>query len=182
MTDGPAAPVSRTLFVNGTVGSGKTTVLDHLGDLLEEEGTPFTLLDLDGLRRSWPTPEDDRFNVELELANLTAVARNALTRGPRVVVLAGVLEHQGLRRRYEEAVGTPVVVVRLAVEPALLRARLRGRYPDPDQDRHLRWHLARAAELDTVLRRNQVDDHVVQTGEDTPRQVAQRVLQAVGWR
>lgn len=175
------SPGARALFVNGTVGVGKTTVLDHLGDAFEAAQVPFALIDLDWLRRSWPAPEEDPFNLGLELANLAAYCRNLVSGGPRTVVLAGVLEDPAVRARYEHAVGSPLVVVRLSVDEAHLVARLRGRYPDPDRGAHLEWHLHRTLEMERALQRADLDDAVVEVADSTPREVAHLVLRAAGW-
>jgi adenylylsulfate kinase-like enzyme len=70
---------ARALLITGTVGSGKTSVADALGDLLSGAGIPNAVIDIDGLRRAWPSPPDDPFQVELALRNLRAVARNEET-------------------------------------------------------------------------------------------------------
>ena len=45
------------MLINGTVGAGKTSVAEMVGDLLTEAGMPNAVIDLDWLRRSWPSPE-----------------------------------------------------------------------------------------------------------------------------
>ena len=80
------------LLINGTVGAGKTSVAEMVGNLLTEAGVPNAVIDLDWLRRSWPSPEGDRFNVAMALRNLRAVARNYQDAGAVRIVLAGVIE------------------------------------------------------------------------------------------
>ena len=79
------------LLLNGTVGSGKTAVADALGDLLADREIPHAVIDLDWLRRAWPSPPGDPFNHAMTLRNLTAVATNFLAAGAERLVLAGVL-------------------------------------------------------------------------------------------
>src|SRR5258708_347501 len=55
------APV-RALLLSGPVGSGKTTVLLALGELLEERGEPYALVDLDWL--AWGQPAPGTLRVE----------------------------------------------------------------------------------------------------------------------
>jgi adenylylsulfate kinase-like enzyme len=43
---------ARALLLTGTVGAGKTSVADALGDLLTEAAVPNAVLDLDWLCRS----------------------------------------------------------------------------------------------------------------------------------
>lgn len=44
-----------TFFLNGSVGVGKTTTAEAVGDLLAERGIPHAVIDLDVLRRVLPT-------------------------------------------------------------------------------------------------------------------------------
>lgn len=55
------------LFLNGTVGPGKTTVANAMSAM---ETTPHALTNLDAIRRFSPTSERDPFNHELELEHL----------------------------------------------------------------------------------------------------------------
>lgn len=173
MAPGPA------IFVNGTVGVGKTTVADHLGDLCEKAGSPYSAIDLDALRRSWPPPVGDPFNLDLELANLASLRGNDPEPEGRTVILAGVLEDPVVRGRYEQALGTSMVVVRLVARPEVVRARIDGRYPDPAQRRHLEWHQERAVELAHLLDEADLDDHVLDVSDLSPRDAARAILRLV---
>ena len=98
-------PHRAALLVTGTVGAGKTTTVQAIGDVLGERGVSHAVIDLDWLRRAWPPPRDDPFQQALELRNLAAVARTYLDAGAVRLVLAGVLEDPADRAGYEEAVG-----------------------------------------------------------------------------
>jgi Ni2+-binding GTPase involved in maturation of urease and hydrogenase len=51
VTEQPATPgVARAVLVTGTVGSGKTTVVDAIGDVLRRRRVPNAVIDLDWLR------------------------------------------------------------------------------------------------------------------------------------
>ena len=76
-----------------------------VGDLLTETGVPNAVIDLDWLRRSWPSPTGDRFNVAMALRNLRSVARNYQDAGAVRIVLAGVIETRDGRDRHEDALG-----------------------------------------------------------------------------
>ena len=101
------------IFLNGTVGVGKSTVLDHVADLWQEAEQPYAVYDLDHLRRTWPAPDGDPFNLALELANLRALRSNDPAPSGRAVAVAGVLERAADRPAYEAALGGRLVVVRL---------------------------------------------------------------------
>lgn len=53
---------TESVFINGTVGVGKSTVASQLSHLLRSSGRPHAVIDLDNVRRSWPSPENDPFN------------------------------------------------------------------------------------------------------------------------
>ncbi|MEZ2390646.1 hypothetical protein AB6813_14070 [bacterium RCC_150] len=61
------------IFLNGSYGAGKTSTLDHVGDLLAEAGTPFSLMDVDWFHRSRPPGGDDPSNVVTEARNMGVV-------------------------------------------------------------------------------------------------------------
>src|SRR5688500_5736343 len=90
---------ARALFINGTVGAGKTTTANEIAMLLQHRGIPYAIIDLDSLRNAWPSPPDDRFNLELELQNLAAVVTNFRNAGAEIFILAGVLEIVAVRSR-----------------------------------------------------------------------------------
>lgn len=178
MATGPVGTVA-ALLVTGTVGSGKTTVAEAIGELLVDRGVPHALVDLDQLRLSWPPPCGDRFNHAMELRNLRSVAANYRAAGALRLVLAGVIEHRSAVQEYERAVDCAVRVVRLRAHPGTLVDRLHDRHRhDPNG---LSWHLARAPELDAILDRAGVADVEVDTTGRPIADVAADLLSAVGW-
>jgi adenylylsulfate kinase len=64
------------VLLTGVYGSGKSSVAAEIAYLLEEQGAPFALLDLDYL--SWTGPDTGGRAAELELLghNLAAVTAN----------------------------------------------------------------------------------------------------------
>ncbi|WP_420000662.1 hypothetical protein [Streptomyces boninensis] len=167
------------LLITGTVGAGKTSVADAAGDLLTGAGVPHAVMDLDWLCRAWLRPEDDPFNFELLLRNLTCVTRNYVAAGADRLLLAGVVESVADRDRYREALGMDLRVCRLRVALPEVRRRLRDRHQDdPDG---LRWHLDRSGELDAILERAGVADFTVDVTSESVPEVAARVLTAAGY-
>jgi adenylylsulfate kinase-like enzyme len=165
----------RALLVTGPVGVGKTTVAEAVGDLLAAAEVPHAVIDLDWLRCSWPSPADDPFQLELELRNLRAVARNYADAGARRLVLAGVLESRADRARYTEAVAAELTVCRLTADLSVIRDRLAVRHR---HDSGLRWHVDRAGELERIFASAGVEDFVV-AADRAVAEVAQDVI--TGW-
>lgn len=164
------------MFLNGTVGAGKSTVAEAVARALSDDGVPNAVIDLDWLRLAWPAPAGDPFSQQLALANLTAVVPNFLAEGTKVLILAGVIEEAGDRCRYERALrGNPLLIVRLEAPLAVVHQRLRSRH-DP-HDPALDWHLHRAGELQDILQAAGLDDAVVNTGKLEVKQAAAAVLE-----
>jgi len=122
---------------------------EMVSGVLTEAGVPNAVIDLDWLRRSWPSPAGDRFNVAMALRNLRSVARNYRDAGAVRIVLAGVIETKVERDRHEDALGVPLSMCRLRVDLPLVRARLAQRHEG--EGAVLQWHLARSGELDAIL-------------------------------
>ncbi|GAB4587111.1 AAA family ATPase [Nocardia sp. IFM 10818] len=170
-----------TVFLNGTVGVGKSTVADALADLEEQAAIPHAVIDLDHIRHSWPAPADDPFNLALELANLAAIATNYRAAGAKRLILAGVIERREDVARYRDAThAQSLAVIRLTLDPALTEERLRSRHANDPEG--LAWHLARVTELAALLETADIDDAVIDTSGLTPARVAAEVQRTVGWR
>ncbi len=170
---------TRVLVVSGTVGAGKTTVAQAVVDLLRERGVPYGMVDVDALRRAYPTEADDPLGQAVALDHLAAMAGVFARRGYRHLVLADVVERAADRELYERAFdGGEVTVVRLTAPEPVRRARIDAREDGAWRE----WHLARTVELDTILEAAGADDAVVRNdGNRTPVEVAAEVLRAVGW-
>lgn len=169
------------VFLNGTVGAGKTTTAVTLSDLLRAQREPHGLVDLDQLRLVFPARPEDPFQHEVELANLRDVARNYRSAGAVKMIVAGVLENPHEIPRYVAALGAEsLLICRLLVSAGAARARLNHRHATDSEGRD--WHLHRTGELSTVLDRAGVDDVEVDTTRCTPLEVAREVGRHAGWR
>ncbi len=167
------------LFINGTVGAGKTTTMDAMGTILRGAGIPHALIDLDGLRNAWPAPDDDPFNIRIAQVNLAAMSDTYRQFGAQMLVVAGVLESLDERDRCEAMIGSHMTVVRLRPYAEAIRERLWQRHHGDDAERD--WHLDRAGVLDNILDEAKLDDAVVEVGRDLPLEVAKKVLASAGF-
>jgi adenylylsulfate kinase len=167
------------LLITGTVGAGKTSVAEMVGDLLSEAGVPNAVIDLDWLRRCWPSPAGDRFNLAMSLRNLRPMARNYLDAGAVRIVLSGVIETQIERERHLDALGVPLSVCRLLVDLPVVRARLARRHVG--EGAALQWHLDRSGELDAVLEAAGIEDFTVDASHLSIALAAAKVIRAAGW-
>ncbi|MBT2533231.1 AAA family ATPase [Arthrobacter sp. ISL-48] len=170
------SPTDFVIFLNGTYGAGKTSTLDHIGDLLSQAQKPFSLMDVDWFHRSWPPSKDDPTNTDTEAANMAAVWRNYKNTGARQLVVSGVMASLQDRTRYEAIFELPVRPIRLTATEEETEKRLRRRYT-PEQDSSLQWHLKRYRQLNSTLTAAGLDEAIIETTQRKPGQVARDVLE-----
>lgn len=164
----------RTLFLNGTVGSGKTTTLEALSGLLT---TAHATIDMDQITCLSPPPAGDRFCEAVGLANLSSLCANYTSAGAKLIIVAGVIEEMRIAEAYAEAVGerypNGFSVLRLRCSKEEGERRLKARHAEDPQG--LDWHLRRHGELDEIL--DTVDIGVtVDTDGKQPEEVARQVM------
>lgn len=164
------------IFLNGSYGVGKTSTLDHVGDLMAEALMPFSLMEVDWFHRSWPPAGHDPANVVIDAVNMAAVWRNYRSAGPRQLVVSGVISSPQDLARHEAAFELPVRPVRLVAEEREIESRLRRRYTS-DQDSNLQWHLDRYRTLNFKLAQSHLDEIIIETSRCGPRDVAKKVLE-----
>ncbi len=165
------------LIISGSLGTGKTTVLNEATDLLSEAGIPHAAIDLDAL--AVMHPREDPHGEGLAFANLAAIWPNYAAAGAERLMVARVVEERSELARYRAAVpGAEIVVCRLTAPVWLMHERLRVREPGMFLDAA----LARAAELDGILARVGVEDFVVDNGPGrSVGDVAREALGRAGW-
>ncbi len=170
----PAIP---TLVITGPVGVGKSSTAFALSDQLNASNQPHGVIDVDYLRTCYPASADDPFNMVLGLRNIAAVCANYRAAGA-IKLLVDVVETPEQRAGYEQAIpGAQVQIIRLTASLDTLHQRLQGR----ETGDSLRWHLARAAELSTLMVARGIGDIVIATDGQSAQQVAQEIRQRVGW-
>jgi broad-specificity NMP kinase len=169
-----------SVFLNGTVGVGKSTVAEALSTLETKSGHHHAVIDLDQIRRAWPAPNGDRFNHELEIANLRDLVVNYRRAGVQHFILAGVVEEASEIPRYEAALqSSGLLICRLEADAATLTRRLRLRHADNASD--MEWHLGRAGELAAILRVASIDHFVVDNSGSSITATATILKERAGW-
>jgi adenylylsulfate kinase len=164
----------RSVFLNGTVGAGKTSVADALGVVLATEGIPHAIIDLDQVRRGWPPPPDDPFNFDLASGNLAALATNYAAIGAELLVVAGVIEGAEELEDFRGILGPDLILVRLTVRPDVGAGRLRARHEGAGPD--LEWHLDRLSELAAIIDEANLGDIVIDTSDLGIPEVAREIF------
>lgn len=171
--------IVRALWINGTVGVGKTTVAAGVANQLATEGDPVAFVDIDALGALSPRPPDDPFNTRLVAKNLEAVTKNFSSAGARTLVVAGVIETEENLRLYESAMGVPITLIRLVAPQREIELRLRRRHGELDPG-GLRWHSERAPVLAARLDVSGLTMVTVANTGD-PKGTAQAAIAAAGF-
>ena len=112
------------VLITGVYGSGKSSVAAEIAYLLEQQGEPYALLDLDYLGWASIGGGDRVTELRLMLRNLADVASNYRQAGIRLFVLAYFVRDAGLLQGVREALGLPLRAARLTVPLAEIELRL----------------------------------------------------------
>ena len=171
--------IVRALWLNGTVGVGKTTVAAAVAEQLARSCERVAFVDTDALSQLSPPHSDDPFNTRLIAKNLEAVTANFSDAGARTLVVAGVIETEGNLRLYESAVGAHMTLVRLVLPAPEIDVRLGRRHGELDPG-GLRWHAERAAVLAANLDASGLRMVTVENLSH-PEETARAVLAATGF-
>ena len=165
------------LVVSGSMGSGKTTVLSELSDLLEEADVAHAAADLDTL--SIMHPRRGEQGERLMYDNLAAMWRNFAALGAGRLIVACALEARSDLRYYREAVPGAEPIVCLLVAPVeTMQDRVRGR-----EIGMLRGKLlANSLRLAETLEKAKAEDYRVVNGQGRSiTDVAREILLPAGW-
>jgi shikimate kinase len=167
--------VTEALLVIGPFGSGKSSVIEEVAEILEHRDVPYAAIDLDWLCWGW-SGSDDTSGRRLLARNLAAVVSNYLDVGVTHFLLAGFF---GTAEEIEETrrvMGMPMHVVELEVPWEEVERRLSS---SPTQGRAVDRRDAiemREAGLGVGLADFTVSNH------DRPlTEVADEILRTVGW-
>ena len=141
----------RAAWLNGTVGTGKTTVGEVLVEHLADAGEAVAFINTDDLGVAWPRPAQDPFNVRLATKNLAALASNYAAAGSRTMVVAGVVQTNAQLERYATALG----IAPRSRTARCIAAGDRATPPRPARRARRRWPsvapCAWPLELDAIL-------------------------------
>ena len=165
------------LIISGFMGTGKTTVLYEVSNLLEEADMAHAAIDLDCL--SSMHPARGQRTERLMFANLAAVWPVYSAAGAERLVVARVVDDRLDLQNYRDAVpGAEPVVCRLEASIETMHHRIRVREPGMMQAQI----VARSAPLADLLRRTQAEDFTVDNEEGrSVTDVAREVLTRAGW-
>lgn len=163
------------LIVTGSMGAGKTTVVNEASDILTSEDVAHAAIDLDALG-AWHVPSG--VAVNLVLKNLAAVCDNYAAVGITRLLIAGAIEGsaelEGIRRAIPDAT---VMVVRLAASLDTMCQRVRER----ETGMRRATYVARVEVLDQILNGASLETLVVVNEGRSITEVAREVLTRARW-
>jgi hypothetical protein len=162
------------VVVTGVYGTGKTTAVEEMADMLEEAEVPYAAFDLDWL--AWANVDDHGpVSHRLMMSNVRDVVANAREAGMTRFLFAGSLDDPGHVADLGVAAAMPIRVVRLTAPIDVIARRLA---PSPTTGRQGDLATARAAVAAGTG--DGIGDLVVDT--DRPvRLVAEEILGWLGW-
>lgn len=165
------------LVISGAMGSGKTTVLSELSDLLEDAGVAHAAVDLDTL--SLMHPRRGEQGERLMYDNLAAMWPNFAALGAERLVVACALEDKADLKYYREAVPGAEPIVCLLVAPVeTMQQRVRSRDIGMLQEQL----MANSLRLAETLPKARAEDFTVENGDGRSiTEVAREILARSGW-
>ncbi len=166
------------LLVTGTLGSGKTVVVEDIGELLEDGEPRSAIVDLDWL--GWVSGSSRSSDTidGLILSNLAAVWPNYLAAGAGRLVLARTVLDRELIDGLDEAIGpVTLTIVRVTSSPDTIAERLAAR----DTGAVLEQHLAEASKFDKILDELRVEDLRVSNDGRPIREVFEEIVARAEW-
>jgi adenylylsulfate kinase len=166
------------LVITGSMGSGKTTMMGEVSDLLAMRGVVHAAIDIDAFGNAHD-PAGSMDLAAMAYRNVAAAVRNYAAEGVTTLVMAGAIETRSELEQLRGAVGaTDLVVCRLIAPVAIMQQRVRGREPGSWQQKY----VDRVEVLEDALDKAAVEDFAVANDGARPiTEVAREILQRAGW-
>ena len=179
------------LVITGSMGSGKTTMMGEVSDLLAMRGVVHAAIDIDAFGNAHD-PSGAMDLAAIAYRNVAAAVRNYAAEGVTTLVMAGAIETLSELAQLRGAVGaTDLVVCRLIAPVAIMQQRgqidnhafvgavacVRGREPGIWQQKY----VDRVVVLEDALDKAAVEDFAVANDGARPiTEVAREILQRAG--
>ena len=166
---------AQAVLLTGAYGTGKTSMVEEIADILEDREVRYGAIDLDWLSWFDPGSGDHDAGRPVMLKNVDAVVGNYFDTGVRRFALAGTMSSSEEVEELGVALAMPLTIVRLVVPIEEIARRLGDSVAAGRQD-----DLRVAREWIAAGRGDDICDLVIEN--DRPiREVALRLLSMLGW-
>jgi hypothetical protein len=166
---------AQAVLFTGVYGTGKTSMVEEIADIMEERGLRYGAIDLDWLGWFDPGFGDHDAGRPVMFRNLDAVVGNYYSTGVRRFAVAGALATTDALTDLRGALSMPVTVVRLTVPIEEIERRLGSAITAGRKD-----DLRVAKEWIAANRGEEVADLVV-VNDGPIREIARGVVSDLGW-
>jgi hypothetical protein len=164
------------LIITGSMGAGKTSVLDEASDILALQNIAHAALDLDAFGLAH-LPSGARSDAVM-YRNLQCVCKNYAALGIRRFLVARAIEDRAALECCRKAVSAKnMIVCRLAANVGTMRQRVKTRELGVLQERF----VARVAKLNSTLDRARLEDFSVTADDRSLTEIAHEMLLNAGW-
>ena len=169
---------ARVLVITGSMGSGKTTMMGEVSDLLAAGAVRHAALDIDAFGNAHD-PDGAIDLTAIAFQNVEAAVRNYAAAGVNTFVMAGAIESRAeLVQLRDAAAATDVIVCRLTAPLGVMQERVRQREPGMWQQRY----LDRVAVLEALLDAAAIEDfRVSNDGTRSTTDLGEEILKRTGW-
>jgi adenylylsulfate kinase-like enzyme len=160
------------LVLNGSPGSGKSTMANAVSEVLREASQTHAVIDIDELGRVYPENHDN-----LMWNNLAAVWQNYMQTPGIKVILPVCIDDKEVLDKLKAAVHCDTFTIcELTAPTSVLEARVTEREPNEYWQKKLRGQIQVYES-----RTEKFADFQVSTENLTPEQTAQEIIQQLGW-
>jgi adenylylsulfate kinase len=164
--------VLQILLLTGTMGSGKTSILGEIVDILESRNIEHAAIDMDWLGAGHPEIVSD-----LRYHNLSSILTNYQTAGISMFVLARAMERDEFEEFKTFVPNASIVVARVTTDLELIVDRMRLRETGMNQNQY----IERVTVLDGLLNKAAIEDFSIANDNRSIYEVALEVLEKALW-
>lgn len=167
------------VVLTGTIGVGKTAIAMTMSEILHERHIRHGLLEVDWLGEVYPAPYlEDPYSTRFAMRNLAAIWPNFLEVGiTRAIVTMTLENHQELRDLRTALSSSNVTVVRLEASSEVRAERIKKR----ELGTLLKLFLEKTDPLANQMAFLGIGDFVVRNERQKPQEVAEGILNRLGW-
>ena len=171
---------TEVLVLNGSPGSGKTTLANAIAEQLREWNVFHAVIDLDELARVGPEPDGSpEFDISLKWRNLGAMWPNySVLLNLKVIISVCIDSQRDFEELHKAAPARKLTICELVADELVLKERVIAREPDEYWRSRLRRLVDRHLGKDPTDR---VGDFRVRTDDKSIDEATREIIVRLGW-